>query len=98
GVAGFSFSNIMMLSFPEYLAGEGAVEPAVARTLSFISIGLSLPVIGYAAQEFFANAWAGLKNRYLNIDAPVALALVITFGRSLYEILSGTGPGYLDSL
>jgi len=98
GVAGFAFSNIMMLSFPEYLAGEGAVEPTVARTLSFLSIGLSIPVLFYAAQEFFVNAWAGLRNRYLNIDAPVALALVITFGRSLYEILSHTGPGYLDSL
>ncbi len=97
GVAGFCFSNIMMLSFPEYLSGEGAVEPALAKALSWISVGLSLPVMFYAAQEFFVNAWNGLKNRYLNIDAPVALALLLTFGRSLYEITSGSGTGYLDS-
>lgn len=98
GVAGFCFSNIMMLSFPDYLAGDGVVEPPVARALAYISIALSLPVMFFAAREFFANAWAGLKTRYLTIDAPVALALIITFGRSVYEIVTATGAGYLDSL
>ncbi len=28
---------------------------------------------------------------------PLALAIVITFTRSYYEIISGTGAGYLDS-
>jgi Cu+-exporting ATPase len=39
-----------------------------------------------------------LRQGWLNIDAPIALAILITFGRSVYEILSGTGPGYLDSM
>jgi len=36
--------------------------------------------------------------RFLNIDAPIVLAIVITYTRSVYEILSGTGSGYLDSM
>jgi Cu+-exporting ATPase len=98
GVAGFCFGNIMMMSFPEYLAGTDAIEPALQTFFSGLSIFLSLPVITYAASEFFISAWNGLKEKYLNIDAPIALALLITFGRSLYEIFTGTGPGYLDTL
>jgi P-type Cu+ transporter len=34
----------------------------------------------------------------LNIDTPIALAIIITFARSLFEILGNTGAGYLDSM
>jgi Cu+-exporting ATPase len=34
----------------------------------------------------------------LNIDAPIALAIIVTFGRSIYEVASGTGSGYFDSV
>jgi Cu+-exporting ATPase len=57
-----------------------------------------LPVIFYCASEFFVTAWKGLVNKFLNIDAPIALAIFITFGRSLYEIFTNTGSGYLDSM
>ncbi|HEY3387160.1 MAG TPA: heavy metal translocating P-type ATPase, partial [Saprospiraceae bacterium] len=98
GLTGFAFANIMMLSFPEYFSGGEPLEPIIKKTLTTIILILSLPVITYGASEFFASAWAGLKNKHLNIDAPIALALVITFGRSLYEIFTGIGPGYLDSM
>lgn len=98
GIAGFCFANIMMLSFPDYLAGSYHIEPIIQRGLQIISIVLSLPVLLYAAQEFFVSAYVGLKNKYLNIDAPVALAIAITFCRSIYEIFTHQGNGYLDSM
>ena len=98
GLAGFCFANIMMMSFPEYFSQGEVLEPIIKNTLTIIIVTLSLPVITYCASEFFINAWNGLKNRYLNIDTPIALALLITFGRSLYEIFTGTGSGYLDSM
>ncbi|MBK9981755.1 MAG: heavy metal translocating P-type ATPase metal-binding domain-containing protein [Saprospiraceae bacterium] len=98
GLAGFCFANIMMMSFPEYFSDGATLEPLIKRTLTIIIVILSLPVITYCASEFFINAWNGLKNKYLNIDAPIALAILITFGRSLYEIITATGTGYLDSM
>ncbi len=98
GLAGFCFANIMMMSFPEYFSNGNALEPLIKKTLTIIIVMLSLPVITYCASEFFVNAWNGLKNKYLNIDAPIALALLITFGRSIYEITTNTGSGYLDSM
>lgn len=98
GIAGFCFANIMMLSFPEYFSAGEEIEPVIRHTLTAAIVMLSIPVIFYSASEFFTNAWSGLQSRFLNIDAPIALALVITFGRSMYEIFSGTGTGYLDSM
>ncbi len=98
GVAGFCFANIMMMSFPEYFSLNSYIEPNIRQTLSYFIVILSLPVFFYAASEFFVTAWKGLKNKYLNIDAPIALAILMTFVRSLYEIYSHTGSGYLDSM
>jgi P-type Cu+ transporter len=98
GVAGFAFSNIMMLSLPEYFSKGGDLQHEIALAFQIFILILSVPVIFYSASEFFVTAWAGLRNRYLNIDAPVALALIITYGRSLYEVFSGTGTGYFDSM
>jgi Cu+-exporting ATPase len=98
GVAGFCFGNIMMLSFPEYLSGNLGIEHQYVQLFRYLNLVLALPVFFFSASEFFTSAWAGLKQKMLNIDAPIVLALIITFGRSLYEIFTNTGSGYLDSM
>jgi len=98
GVAGFCFSNIMMLSFPEYFSSGNIDQPYLEKVFTYLNLALSIPVFFYCASGFFISAWKGLRQKWLNIDAPIALAILVTFGRSLYEIISGTGPGYLDSM
>ncbi len=98
GVAGFCFGNIMLMSFPEYLSLDTGIEHQYAHLFRILNLVLALPVFFYSASEFFSSAWAGLKQKILNIDAPIALALIITFGRSIYEIATSTGAGYLDSM
>ncbi len=98
GIAGFCFGNIMMLSFPEYFS-FGNIEDSNLKTwFSYLNLILSLPVFFYSASEFFISGYKGLRQKFLNIDAPIALAVLITFSRSVYEILSHTGAGYLDSM
>ncbi len=97
GIAGFCFSNIMMLSFPEYFSGGAIAEQGLKQTFLWIIFFLSVPVLFYSASSIFISAAKGLRQRIINIDAPIALAIIITFGRSYYEIISGTGSGYLDS-
>ncbi len=95
GVAGFCFANIMMLSFPEYLAGE---EPEMGKLFSALNIALSLPVLLYSGQEFFRSAAGGLRRGIVNLDVPIVLGILILFARSLVDILTGAGPGFLDSM
>src|ERR1019366_4483698 len=97
GVAGFCFSNIMMLSFPEYFSGGNIEQSGLKETFTWMNLALSLPVLFFSASGIFISAWKGLRQNYLNIDAPIALAIVVTFVRSYYEIISGHGAGYLDS-
>ena len=98
GIAGFCFGNIMLMSFPEYFASGNLQELDLKKYFTGLNLLLSLPVIFYCATEFFTSAWDGLKQKFLNIDLPIALAIAITFLRSLYEIIYTGGPGYLDSM
>lgn len=97
GVAGFCFSNIMLLSFPEYL-GLANADIGLQPVFRWLSTILALPVFFYSALPFYTSGWKGLQHKFLNIDAPIALAIIVTFGRSVYEVVSGTGSGYFDSM
>jgi Cu+-exporting ATPase len=97
GIAGFAFGNIMLLSFPEYLAGGGEMDPLFRTVFRYLNVLLSIPVFFYSASEYFTSAWAGLRQRYLNIDVPISLGIIVLFTRSLFEIFTATGAGFLDS-
>jgi P-type Cu+ transporter len=97
GIAGFCFANIMMMSFPEYL-GIDASEAGLRTIFRYANMGLSLPVLLYSALPFYQSSWKSLRHKFLNIDAPIALAIIITFIRSAYEVVSGAGGGYFDSM
>jgi Cu+-exporting ATPase len=98
GVAGFCFGNIMLLSFPEYFSWGIDDIDGLKPFFQKVILVLIVPVMTYSAAEFYKLAWGGLKEKYLNIDLPIVLAMFIAFGRSLYEVISHTGPGYFDSL
>lgn len=95
GLAGFTFGNIMLFSFPEYL---GLEAENFSRVFGFLNIALALPVLLYSGRDYLQSAFISIKNRHLNIDVPIAIGMLTLFGRSLYEILTFTGSGYLDSL
>lgn len=97
GIAGFCFANIMMLSFPEYFSSGKIDEAGLKTTFTWLNLLLSLPVLFYSASSFFTSAWKALRQHILNIDAPIAFAIIVTYARSYYEIISGNGAGYLDS-
>ncbi len=97
GVAGFAFINIMLMSFPEYL-GIDTKEQILVNMFRYLNLLLSLPVFFYSASEFYVSAWKSIRHKYLNIDAPIVLAVIVTFGRSVYEVVTGTGGGYFDSM
>ena len=98
GVAGFCFGNVMMMSFPEYLSHDTGIEQQYAHLFRYLNLLLAIPVFFYSASEFFTTAWKGIRQKMLNIDAPIAIAIIITFTRSIYEIAGNTGSGYLDSM
>ena len=98
GIAGFAFGNVMFLSFPEYFeVGEFWLEK-YKHLFRWLMFAFSLPVVFYAAQDYFISAYIGLRSKLLNIDVPIALGLVVLFLRSTIEIMFDLGSGFFDSL
>ncbi|MFA5670334.1 MAG: heavy metal translocating P-type ATPase [Balneolaceae bacterium] len=99
GVAGFSFGNIMLFSFPEYFNVFVSSESVDEFKVIFgaLNIILAMPVLFYSGIDYLKSAWAALSQKGINLDVPISMGIIALVGRSLYEIISGVGPGYLDS-
>lgn len=97
GIAGFAFGNIMLFSLPEYLSGSAGLDAQFLTLFGALNIILALPVFFYSALDFYRPALTGIKQRQWNMDIAISIGIIAMFGRSLYEILSGYGVGYMDS-
>jgi Cu+-exporting ATPase len=98
GVAGFAFGNIMFLSFPEYFQVDGFWIEKYRPLFRWLMFTFSLPVVFYAAQDYFISAYKGLRSKLLNIDVPIALGIAVLFIRSTAEVTFNLGSGFFDSL
>lgn len=98
GVAGFAFGNVMFLSFPEYFEVNEFWLEQYKPMFRWIMFFFSVPVVFYAAQDYFVSAFKGLRSKFLNIDVPIALGVSVLFIRSTIEIALDLGSGFFDSL
>ena len=98
GVSGFVFGNVMLLSFPEYLGLNEINAIGFQKWMGWLNILLSLPIVFFCGKDYLKSAWISLWQQSLNIDVPISIGILTLFGRSIFEIWSETGAGYLDSL
>ena len=98
GVAGFAFGNVMFLSFPEYFNYNDLWIEEYKHFFRGLMLFFSLPVVFYAASDYFKKAFQGIRSKFLNIDVPIALGISVLFIRSTAEVLMDWGPGFFDSL
>jgi Cu+-exporting ATPase len=96
-IAGFCFANIMLFSIPEYMDLEMKNDPSFVYFFRTINVLLSLPVFFYSSLEFYRGALSGIRNKFMHIDFPLVISLIVAYSRSIYEVLSNTGSGYFDS-
>ncbi|MBS3992533.1 MAG: heavy metal translocating P-type ATPase metal-binding domain-containing protein [Bacteroidetes bacterium] len=97
-IAAFAFGNIMLLSFPEYFEIEEFWLEEYKNVFRYLNFVMILPVVFYAATDYYISAYNGLKSKLLNIDVPISLGIVALYLRSVYEVLFDVGAGYFDSL
>ena len=98
GISGFAFGNVMFLSFPEYFEVNEFWLEQYKPLFRWLMFAFSLPVVFYAAQDYFISAYKGLRAKILNIDIPIALGVVVLFLRSTVDIIFDLGSGFFDSL
>ncbi len=96
GLAGFAFGNTMLVALPEYFGLQ--TTEGLAVFFRWVALILSLPTAAYAGSDYFIASFKSLKKKEISIDLPIALGILVLALRSAYEVISGTGPGYFDSL
>ena len=92
-VAFFATMNVMLLSVAVW---SGAAD-ATRDMFHWISAAITFPAIAFSAQPFFKNAWAALRHWTLNMDVPIALAILLAVGTSLYETMHSGYHAYFDA-
>ncbi len=102
GVAGVCMMQVMMYATPEYFTAPGEMAPDLLRLMRWAQWVLSIPVLLFSCQPFFANALLDLKLRRVSMDLPVALGMLITFVVSTLGTFEPEGlfghQVYFDSL
>ncbi|WP_175635551.1 heavy metal translocating P-type ATPase [Pedobacter ghigonis] len=96
-VAGFLMGNVMLFSFPEYFGLDG-FEKQFQQLFGWLNLTFSIPAAFYCGKDYFVSAITSLKHKRINLDTPLALIIAMLFLRTAYDILSGTGPGFADTL
>jgi Cu+-exporting ATPase len=97
-VAGFCFGNMMLFSIPEYFSEAKLMGDDFRGLFNYLNVLLSLPVVFYAASDYYRSAFLSLKQRKINMDVPIVLGIIALFLHSLWEIFVMDQNGYMDSL
>jgi Cu2+-exporting ATPase len=97
-VAGLFGMQVMMLSISLYAGAWSGMEQSFEQFFRWLSLGLTLPVVGYAAMPFFNAAWRDLKQRRVSMDLPVSVAILVAFSSSCLATWNAAGEIYFDSV
>ena len=96
-VAGFAAANVMLLSLSIW-AGHAEGMAAETRSLfHWFSALIALPALAWAGRPFFRSALKALRTGRTNMDVPIAFAVTLTAGVSLWETIRGGPHAYFDS-
>ena len=97
GVAGFAAANVMLVSVSVW---SGLVTDMDATTRSFfhwVSALIALPAIAYAGMPFFRSALKALRAKTMNMDVPIALAVILATTMSLVQTMVNARHVYFDA-
>ena len=101
-VAGLCMMQVMMYATPTYFTQPGEIAPDLMELLRWAGWVLTIPVIVFSCQPFFANALRDLRQRRISMDLPVALGMGVTFVVSTLGTFEPAGlfghAVYFDSL
>ena len=93
GVAGFAMMNVMLLSVSVWSGAEASTR----EFLHWVSAAIALPAVAFSARSFFRAGLRALRSGQLNMDVPIAVAIALAAGMSLYETAYGGQHAYFDA-
>lgn len=98
GVAAACAMNLMFLSGALYAGDYQGMSAEFQTFFRWLSLLVAIPVMTFSARPFFQTGIAGLRAGIIHIDLPIALALAIATLASAWNVVTGSGPLWFDSL
>ncbi len=98
GLAGIVQMQIGMFAIALYAGDFAGMESDYRTYLRWASLVLCVPVVAYSSAPFFSGALRGLRHGAPGMDLPIALAIALAFGASLWFTVAGGGAVYYDSV
>jgi len=92
-VSGFAATNIMLLSVSVWSGADAATRDL----FHWISALIAGPALIYAGRFFYQSAWNALRHGRTNMDVPIALAVTLSYGMSLYETIGHGDHAWFDA-
>jgi len=96
-VAGFAAGNVMVMSIPVWAGHFQNMGPFTRGLMHWYSALIALPTVLYAGMPFYRSALRALRARQMNMDVPIALAVILAAAMSLHETIQGGLHVYFDS-
>ncbi|AOE50598.1 heavy metal translocating P-type ATPase [Kangiella sediminilitoris] len=98
GMAGLGMMQVMMFAVALYLGAFSGMAEEYEWLIRAVSFLIATPVLFYAGYPFYSSGVASLRNKQLNMDVPITLALFIAYGASIWALFTSGGEVYFDSV
>jgi Cu2+-exporting ATPase len=92
-VAGFASTNIMLLSVSVWSGADAATRDL----FHWISAMIAAPALIFSGRFFFISAWNALRHGHTNMDVPISLAVLLSYGVSLWETIHHGEHAWFDA-
>lgn len=98
GLAGLMTMQVMMLAIALYFGIFGNIEEQTKHYFHWLSFVLATPVVLYSGSQFYSNGLNGLKQKNVNMDLSVTLAVWGTYIASGWATYTQQGDIYFESV
>lgn len=78
-VAAFCMMQVMMITWPQYVAGQDVIPADLWNLMNWACWVLSLPVMLFSCGPFLQGAWRAARQGRVSMDTPVSLGILGTF-------------------
>ena len=98
GIAGLFGMQAMMFALALYGGDWWGISDSFHSFFRWISLLVTLPIIGYSARPFYRGAWKDLSVWRAGMDVPIVLGLSLAFAASAWNTWTGKHDVYFDSV
>ena len=98
GIAGFAFGNSMFLALPTYFQKTEPWLDELSPWFNALMFALSIPVVFYAARDYFILSYKSISNKVWSLDIPIAIGISVLFLKSIHAAFIAHELPYFDSL